>query len=110
LGLIAIGAGGIKPCGSAHVGDQFGARNERLLERVFGWFYFSINFGAFTSMVLGPLLLHHLGPSVAFAVPGVLMVVATVVFFMGRAKFAHIPPGGRDFLRAALSQEGLRLL
>ena len=24
LGLIALGAGGIKPCVSAHVGDQFG--------------------------------------------------------------------------------------
>jgi POT family proton-dependent oligopeptide transporter len=110
LGLIAIGAGGIKPCVSAHVGDQFGPRNEKLLERVFSWFYFSINLGAFTSMVAGPLLLHRLGPSVAFAVPGVLMVLATLVFFMGRTKFAHIPPGGRDFLRAALSQEGRVLL
>ena len=27
LGLIALGAGGIKPCVSAHVGDQFGTSN-----------------------------------------------------------------------------------
>ncbi len=45
LFLIALGSGGIKPCVSAHVGDQFGARNKHLLEKVFGWFYFSINFG-----------------------------------------------------------------
>ena len=46
LGLIALGAGGIKPCVSANVGDQFGASNQHLLPRVFSWFYFSINFGS----------------------------------------------------------------
>jgi len=56
LGLIAIGAGGIKPCVSAHVGDQFGATNCHLLPRVFGWFYFSINLGAFVSSLLTPWL------------------------------------------------------
>ncbi len=110
LSLIAIGAGGIKPCVSAHVGDQFGRLNQGLLERVFGWFYFAINLGAFVSMVLGPLLLHHFGPSLAFAVPGVLMMLATLVFFLGRDKFAHIPPGGRAFVRDALSKDGLRML
>ena len=43
LSLISIGAGGIKPCVSAHVGDQFGKSNSHLLERVFSWFYLSIN-------------------------------------------------------------------
>lgn len=47
LALIAIGSGGIKPCVSAHVGDQFGQSNRHLLQRVFGWFYFAINFGSF---------------------------------------------------------------
>ena len=36
LGLIALGSGGIKPCVSAHVGDQFGKTNAHLLEKVFG--------------------------------------------------------------------------
>ena len=35
LGLIAMGAGGIKPCVSANVGDQFGPGNQHLLTRVF---------------------------------------------------------------------------
>ena len=43
LGLISIGSGGIKPCVSANVGDQFGASNKHLLSKIFGWFYFSIN-------------------------------------------------------------------
>ncbi|HEX7262286.1 MAG TPA: MFS transporter, partial [Luteolibacter sp.] len=47
--LICLGSGGIKPCVSAHVGDQFGSKNHHLLSRVYNWFYFSINFGSFFS-------------------------------------------------------------
>ena len=47
--LICLGAGGIKPCVSANVGDQFGESNKHLLSKMFGWFYFSINAGSFIS-------------------------------------------------------------
>ncbi len=108
LTLIAIGAGGIKPCVSAHVGDQFGEQNQHLLSRVFGWFYFSINFGAFFSTLLTPLLLEWYGPHVAFGIPGVLMGLATIVFWIGRNKFVHIPAGGSEFIRESFSGDGLR--
>jgi proton-dependent oligopeptide transporter, POT family len=107
LGLIALGSGGIKPCVSAHVGDQFGKSNQGLLEKVFGWFYFSINLGAFASTLLTPWLLAHYGPHVAFGVPGILMALATLFFWMGRNVFVHIPPGGMEFLRETFSKEGL---
>jgi POT family proton-dependent oligopeptide transporter len=116
LGLIALGAGGIKPCVSANVGDQFGASNQHLLPRVFSWFYFSINFGSAVSTLLIPWLLdpfkatpeqeakwpawlvHFLerihGPDIAFGTPGILMLVATIIFWLGRKKFVHLPPAG----------------
>ena len=106
LGLIALGAGGIKPCVSAHVGDQFGGRNSHLVSRAFGWFYFSVNFGSFFSILLIPWLLEHWGARWAFAVPAVLMLLATWVFWLGRHKFAHIPPGGKTFLRDTFNREG----
>ncbi len=106
LTLIAIGAGGIKPCVSAHVGDQFGARNKHLLSKVFSWFYFSINLGAFVSTLLTPILLDRFGPGVAFGVPGLLMLIATIVFWMGRHRFVHIPPGGAQFVKESMSREG----
>jgi POT family proton-dependent oligopeptide transporter len=110
LTLISIGAGGIKPCVSANVGDQFGPRNKHLIPRVFAWFYFSINFGSTFSTLLIPLLLDKVGPAVAFGVPGVLMGVATLAFWMGRNKFVHIPPGGVGFLKEAFGPEGLRAI
>lgn len=106
LFLIALGAGGIKPCVSAHVGDQFGEQNQHLLTRVFGWFYFSINFGAFFSTLLTPWLLAKYGHEVAFGVPGLLMFVASVVFWMGRNRFVHIPPAGSRFFEETFSAEG----
>lgn len=105
LALIAIGSGGIKPCVSANVGDQFGRSNWHLLERVFQMFYFIINCGSFFAVLLIPLIKEWYGWSVAFAIPGILMGVATLLFWMGRNSFVHVPakPGSRLGLLDALS-------
>ena len=108
LTLISIGAGGIKPCVSAHVGDQFGKTNAKLLEKIFSWFYLAINMGAFISTLLTPILLDRFGPSVAFGVPGALMLLATWVFWLGRKVFIHIPAGGMGFIRETFSGGGLK--
>jgi len=107
LGLIAIGAGGIKPCVSSHVGDQFGKSNQHLLTKVFNIFYLSINFGAVISNLSIPLVLKWYGPHLAFGIPGVLMAIATVVFWMGRRKFIHVPAHGKSFFKELGSREGL---
>ncbi len=113
LAFIAIGAGGIKPCVSAHVGDQFGPRNQGLLSKTFSWFYFSINVGAATSNLLTPYLLEspHFGPAYAFGLPGGLMALATLLFWMGRHRFIHIPPAGaKKFAEETFDTKGLRAL
>ena len=107
LGLIAFGSGGIKPCVSAHVGDQFGASNGHLLSKVFGWFYFSINVGAFLSTLMTPWFLEWYGPHLAFGVPGVLMCIATFLFWCGRNKFVHVPAGGMKWFRETFSWQGI---
>jgi POT family proton-dependent oligopeptide transporter len=107
LALVAIGSGGIKPCVSAHVGDQFGQSNRHLLERVFGWFYFAINFGSFFSTLLTPWLLEHHGAGWAFGVPGILMALATLVFWLGRNRFVHVPPRGPRYFTETFGSEGL---
>ncbi len=101
LGCIAIGAGGIKPCVSANVGDQFGRGNWFRVQTIYQIFYFSINFGSFFATLLIPFIRGDgtvlWRTSLAFGVPGILMGIATFFFWMGRAKFVHIPPkpGGK---------------
>ncbi|MGR9114390.1 MAG: POT family MFS transporter [Gammaproteobacteria bacterium] len=109
-GLIALGAGGIKPCVSSHVGDQFGRSNSHLLGKVFSWFYFSINLGAFASMLIIPWLLAKYGSAAAFAVPGLLMLLATVTFWFGRNRYVHIPAAGMRFIKDTFSHLGLTTL
>ncbi|MEM8865303.1 MAG: POT family MFS transporter [Planctomycetota bacterium] len=110
LALIAIGTGGIKPCVSSHVGDQFGPSNKHLLPKVFSWFYFSINLGSAASFIVIPRLLDAYGPGVAFGVPGVLMALATLVFWLGRHQFIHVPPAGNQVWRELLSSSSLRAI
>lgn len=106
LGLIAVGAGGIKPCVASNVGDQFGHSNAHLVSRAFSWFYLSINAGSTVSILLIPALLDRYGPHVAFAVPGVFMLIATIVIWLGRYRFVHVPPKRGPFLRMLFSRQG----
>ena len=108
--LIALASGIIKPCVSANVGDQFGISNKHLMERVYGWFYFAINIGAFISTILCPILLDKYGPGIAFGLPGIFMFLATTAFWLGRSKFVHVPAGGIKFVKETFSGEGLRAL
>ncbi|GAB2981457.1 hypothetical protein GCM10027049_16870 [Mucilaginibacter puniceus] len=92
--LIAIGAGGIKSCVSANVGDQFDKTNQDLLSKVYGWFYFSINAGSVISTVLIPWVYANYGAKWAFGIPGILMALATIIFFSGRKTYVRVPPSG----------------
>jgi POT family proton-dependent oligopeptide transporter len=92
LGLIALGSGGIKPCVASFVGDQFDSTNKHLAKVVFDAFYWIINFGSFFASLLMPIFLRSYGASVAFGIPGVLMFVATVVFWLGRKNYVMVPP------------------
>lgn len=116
LGLIAFGAGGIKPCVSAFVGDQFGSNQGHLMRKAYGAFYFSINFGSFFSFLVIPWIaarpvtelaadggffdralwqIKHAGFTGygwAFGVPGILMALATLIFWLGTRHYVRKPP------------------
>jgi POT family proton-dependent oligopeptide transporter len=94
LFLIALGSGGIKPLVVSFVGDQFTRDNKHLAKIVFDFFYWIINFGSFFASLLMPLFLRSYGPAVAFGIPGALMFIATIVFWMGRKQYVRVPPSG----------------
>lgn len=92
LALIAFGSGGIKPCVSAFMGDQFKPEQHHLMQKAYGAFYWSINLGSFFSFIVIPYIKDHRGYSLAFAVPGILMAIATFIFWLGTPRYIRIPP------------------
>lgn len=92
LALIAFGSGGIKPCVSAFVGDQFKPEQLHLLQKAYGAFYWAINLGSFFSFLVIPWIKDHHGYSLAFLVPGIFMAIATFVFWLGTKHYIRVPP------------------
>jgi dipeptide/tripeptide permease len=92
LSLIAFGAGGIKPCVSAFMGDQFKPEQGHLLQKAYGAFYWSINFGSFFSFLVVPWVKDKHGYGWAFGVPGILMALATLIFWLGTKYYTRVPP------------------
>jgi POT family proton-dependent oligopeptide transporter len=102
LSLVAVGACGIEPYGSALVADRFGASEQALMRRASGWLHWSIGLGSAAAYLLVPWLLRRAGPAAAFSVPGVAMAVALLVHWAGRNRRVTAPPSGPDphgFLR-----------
>ena len=96
LALIALGSGGIKPCVSSFVGDQFDQTNKHRAKVVFDAFYWIINFGSFFASLLMPTFLKQLGPAIAFGIPGALMFISTVILWLGRKRYVMVPPAPAD--------------
>ncbi len=107
LTVIAIGAGGIKPCVSAFVGDQMpgeGEEHARSMTRIYAAFYWSINLGSFFSFLVIPWVRQNYGYSWAFGIPGIFMAIATLFFWLGRKHYLHREPEQPKFLPALFTR------
>ncbi|CRK92335.1 CLUMA_CG005856, isoform A [Clunio marinus] len=105
--LIGIGSGGIKPCVAAFGGDQFKLPEQaKQLATFFSFFYFAINAGSLISTYLMPILredVHCFGDldcfSLAFGIPGVLMIASIIVFVAGKALYIVKQPAGNVIVK-----------
>lgn len=95
LALIAFGSGGIKPCVSAFMGDQFRSDQRHLLQKAYAAFYWSINLGSTAAFFIIPWVRDHHGWSWAFGVPGLAMGLATFIFWLGTPKYTRVPPSSK---------------
>ena len=97
LFIIALGAGGIKPCVSAFVGDQVEEGQSKTMTRIYAAFYWSINLGSFFSFLIIPWVRQNWGYSWAFGIPGIFMALATFIFWRGRRYYRHRQPSQPEF-------------
>jgi POT family proton-dependent oligopeptide transporter len=94
LALIAIGSGAIKPNVTTFVGDQFGPGRESLMEKAYFAFYWAINIGSINGQFFIPKIRTWYGWQWAFAIPGIFMALALVIFILGTRHYIRPPPSG----------------
>lgn len=102
LGLIALSTGGIKPCVSAFAADQFQEGQEQQRTRFFSYFYVAINLGSLAGMLIVPVLRKRVSCldsnqcyPLAFGVPGLLMLMALLIFVGGWRLYTIHPASGQ---------------
>eukprot|EP00127_Corallochytrium_limacisporum_P006819 Clim_evm34s236 gene=Clim_evmTU34s236 len=108
LFLIGLGTGGIKSNVSTLVADQLVDSSPDDYEKVFRWFYFSINAGSVVGMIISPNL-HHFGPYktdpesgavhgssywASFAAPGSFFAIGMAIFWFGHKHYIIPKPTG----------------
>ncbi|KAL6648499.1 hypothetical protein ACP70R_012723 [Stipagrostis hirtigluma subsp. patula] len=103
LYMIALGAGGIKPCVSSFGADQFDDTDPVEKSKkgaFFNWFYFSINIG---SLISGTVLIwvqENCGYGIGFGIPTLFIALAIGSFFIGSEIYRFQVPGGSPLTRA----------
>lgn len=107
--LIALGSGGIKPCVAAFGGEQFKMPEQaKYLALFFSMFYFAVNSGSFVSTMITPILREDVKCfgeddcfSLAFGVPGVLMITSVLIFVLGKPLYKITAPAGNMFMKVS---------
>ncbi|CAD6202787.1 unnamed protein product [Miscanthus lutarioriparius] len=100
--MMAIGAGGIKPCVSSLGADQFDDSSpaERLKKNsFFNWFFFAINIGSFIAGTGVVWVQHHYGWAVGLWLPTLFIALAIASFLMGSNKYRVQKPLGSPIVR-----------
>jgi len=107
--LVALGSGGIKPCVAAFGGDQFKMPEQaKHMVTFFSIFYFTINLGSFISTLITPILRSDVKCfmqddcySLAFGVPGALMVASIIIFVGGKMLYRITEPSGNMLVKVS---------
>ncbi|KAF9968852.1 hypothetical protein BGZ73_009121 [Actinomortierella ambigua] len=101
--IIALGTGGIKPCVSAHGGDQYLPTQEAAKDRFFSLFYVVIQMGELLTQFIVPVIADKpcMGQTTcypyAFLLPTVVFLLSLIIFAIGHRWYRVVPPLG-EFL------------
>ncbi|KHN41645.1 protein NRT1/ PTR FAMILY 1.2-like [Glycine soja] len=96
LALMALGAGGIRPCTLAFTADQINnpenPHNERTMKSLFNWYYASVGISVTVSMTFIVYIQVKAGWVVGFGIPVVLMTFSAIMFFLGSCLYKKVKP------------------
>ncbi|ONK75271.1 uncharacterized protein A4U43_C03F15130 [Asparagus officinalis] len=116
--LLAIGAGGVRPCSLPFGVDQFDRTTEQGrqgLNSFFNWYYCTSTAGVIVAMTLMVYIQSSVSWPLGFGIPTGLMLLALIFFFLGTRVYTYVPPEGSVFsgtaqvFVAAFRKRSLRL-
>lgn len=100
LGLLSVGAGGIRPCSIPFGVDQFDLSTEegrKGISSYFNWYYTTFNFVILITQTLIVYIQDSLSWVIGFGIPTALMSFSLVLFFVGTRIYIHVQPEGSVF-------------
>ncbi|KAJ9152541.1 hypothetical protein P3X46_026099 [Hevea brasiliensis] len=118
FGLIAIGAGGIRPCNLAFGAEQFNPNTEagkRAMSSFFNWYYFTYTFAVMVSVTGIVYVQSDVSWAIGLAIPAFLMFLSCAVFFLGTRIYVIVKPEGSPItsvvqvLVVSVKKRGLKL-
>ncbi|KAI6682964.1 hypothetical protein NL676_028877 [Syzygium grande] len=104
LALLAIGAGGIRPCNIAFGADQFNTRTDKgraQLESFFNWWYFSFTVALLIALTAVVYVQTNISWVLGFAVPTACLGLSLCIFLLGRKTYICKKPQGSIFVDMA---------
>ncbi|XVF08174.1 hypothetical protein REPUB_Repub06bG0203200 [Reevesia pubescens] len=101
LALMAIGAGGIRPCNIAFGADQFDATTKKgraQLESFFNWWYFTFTL-ALVIVLTGVVYIQtNISWIIGFAIPTGCLFLSIAIFVIGHHAYIIMKPQGSVFV------------
>ncbi|XVF09157.1 hypothetical protein REPUB_Repub07fG0067500 [Reevesia pubescens] len=97
LGLMVVGAGGIRPCNLAFGADQFNPKTEsgkRAISSFFNWYYFTFTFAMMVSLTVIVYVQSDVSWALGLAIPAFMMFLSCVTFFIGTRIYVKVRPEG----------------
>ncbi|KAH7529172.1 hypothetical protein FEM48_Zijuj05G0156300 [Ziziphus jujuba var. spinosa] len=100
LGLLSLGAGGIRPCNIAFGADQFDTKTEKgraQLESFFNWWYFTFTVALVIALTAVVYIQTDVSWTLGFAIPTACFVLSITIFLIGRHTYVYVKPQGSIF-------------
>ncbi|XVF54249.1 hypothetical protein PTKIN_Ptkin05aG0165100 [Pterospermum kingtungense] len=97
LGLMVVGAGGIRPCNLAFGADQFNPETEsgkRGISSFFNWYYFTFTFAMMVSLTIIVYVQSDVSWAWGLGIPAFMMFLSCVTFFIGTRIYVIMKPEG----------------
>ncbi|KAK8537560.1 hypothetical protein V6N12_043718 [Hibiscus sabdariffa] len=104
LGLMIVGAGGVRPCNLAFGVDQFNPKTEsgkRGIDSFFNWYFFTFTFAQMISLTLIVYIQSNVSWAIGLGIPASLMFIACVVYFVGSKIYVKVKASGSPMTSVA---------